>query len=100
MELQEQTPLVNDSAKLDELFALRERVDREIAREVARVEAAATAARERADDLLRRDRYCGTDTGYYYHRRKFGEPACGPCRAAHAKAEAARQRRKRLREAS
>lgn len=34
---------------------------------------------------------CGTDSGYYHHRRKLNEAACTDCRVAHAEAE--RERR-------
>lgn len=34
--------------------------------------------------------YCGTDTGYTYHRRN-GEPTCQRCRDAHTRAEKARE---------
>lgn len=27
---------------------------------------------------------CGTDGGYYRHRRQLNEPACDPCKAAHS----------------
>lgn len=37
---------------------------------------------------------CGTDTGYAYHRRRYGTPTCEPCRAAHARAEARRVARR------
>lgn len=30
---------------------------------------------------------CGTDSGYFRHRRFLREKACGDCRAAHAEAE-------------
>ena len=36
---------------------------------------------------------CGTDSGWYRHRRAH-EAACEPCRAAHACAEAVRKARK------
>jgi hypothetical protein len=39
---------------------------------------------------------CGTDGGYYHHRRALGEPACSPCKAAHAEAQALRSMRRRL----
>lgn len=37
---------------------------------------------------------CGTDSGYYRHRRN-DEDACGPCLEAHTKASAGWQRRNR-----
>ncbi|MHB1886910.1 MAG: hypothetical protein ACYCVV_18260 [Acidimicrobiales bacterium] len=33
---------------------------------------------------------CGTDGGYYHHKRIEGEDACPACRAAHTAAESAR----------
>lgn len=36
---------------------------------------------------------CGTDSGYYRHLRRTGTPACGPCKAAHSRAEMERQAR-------
>ncbi|HZN71413.1 MAG TPA: hypothetical protein VFC00_06990 [Micromonosporaceae bacterium] len=33
---------------------------------------------------------CGTDSGYYRHRRQLKEPACDKCLRAHAAATAAR----------
>lgn len=39
---------------------------------------------------------CGTDSGYYHHRRR-GEQACDPCLKARAEAEARRYARKKAR---
>lgn len=39
---------------------------------------------------------CGTDAGYYRHRRKFREDACDDCKAAHNKAEREREQRKAM----
>lgn len=36
---------------------------------------------------------CGTDAGYYRHRRKHKEPACEACKEAHREAERARHRK-------
>jgi hypothetical protein len=36
---------------------------------------------------------CGTDSGYYRHRRR-GQPTCPTCRDAHNAATYARQRRR------
>lgn len=38
----------------------------------------------RAPGRPRLPREHGTDRGYYQHTRTYGEPACPPCRAAHA----------------
>lgn len=40
---------------------------------------------------------CGTDAGYYRHRKVLGEPACDSCKAAHSEVTAARARKRRLR---
>lgn len=48
-----------------------------------------------ADMLDRQHPKCGTDTGYYYHRRRYGTTPCGPCRLAHAEAERRRKQRQR-----
>lgn len=39
---------------------------------------------------------CGTDSGYYRHRRRkpTPEPACEPCKVAHSTAEAQRKQRR------
>lgn len=63
---------------LADLLATRDRLDAEIAR---RGRVRATVAT------------CGTDSGYYRHRR-MNTPACDPCRAAHAAATRARVVRK------
>ena len=34
---------------------------------------------------------CGTDAGYYRHRRKLREDACSDCKAAHTSAERRRK---------
>lgn len=39
---------------------------------------------------------CGTDAGYYRHRRTNNEDACDACKAAHRDAEATRKKRRRL----
>lgn len=42
---------------------------------------------------------CGTDSGYFRHRR-YGEPICGDCREAHSVAESRRYVRRRMQAAS
>lgn len=37
---------------------------------------------------------CGTESGYYRHRRQLDESACGECLTAHRVAERARSRRR------
>lgn len=46
--------------------------------------------RERPDE----EGLCGTDSGYFNHRRAKGEPACDACKRAHTQAEVARNRAK------
>lgn len=41
---------------------------------------------------------CGTDSGYFRHRR-YDEDICGDCREAHSRDEAARYSRRRARKA-
>lgn len=43
-----------------------------------------------------REARCGTDPGYYRHRRN-GETACGPCKAAHTSSEGQRAQKARER---
>lgn len=43
----------------------------------------------KADEVI-----CGTQAGYYRHKRKLNEPACEECRAANAAAERARYARR------
>jgi hypothetical protein len=38
---------------------------------------------------------CGTDAGYYRHRKVLGEPACEDCKAAHNDATKRRNARAR-----
>lgn len=42
---------------------------------------------------------CGTDSGYFLHRRTSEDP-CPDCREAHSMAESARYQRRKVREAS
>ena len=39
---------------------------------------------------------CGTDSGYYRHKRTTHTDPCPPCLAAHSEAQSARQRRRRV----
>lgn len=81
--------------RLDDLYALRQRLDTQIAAEVERLEEQAQIAREKLNGIERRGwAACGTDGGYYRHRRTLKEPACTDCKAAHRVAEAARQARR------
>lgn len=69
-------------SRLDRLRELRRKVDEEILRELN-----ARPHRKAAE--------CGTDSGYYRHRRALHEPACDDCKAAHRAAENARYWRRR-----
>jgi hypothetical protein len=94
--------------RLARLLSLRRRLELEIAAaeaQLASQEAAVarlrvtyslpeiTAGRDRAG--RRFVAVCGTDSGYYKHRRRLKEPACDPCRIAHAEAERDRAARAR-----
>lgn len=85
--------------RLDQLYDLRSKIDHQIATEVGRMEAAAKAQRERLAGLDRAGwAVCGTDGGYYRHRRTLEEPACGACKRAHSRAESERNTRRTARE--
>ena len=86
--------------RLDQLYTLRAKIDHQIATEVGRMEAAAEAQRERLAGLNRRGwAECGTDGGYYRHRRTLSEDACSACKRAHSRAELDRvERRAAIRE--
>lgn len=85
-------------ARVAKLRNLQAAIDAELANLVAA--AALVSVNERA--RLRRESRanwgsakCGTDGGYYRHRRSLREDPCDDCRAAHAAAEKARSQRKR-----
>lgn len=86
--------------RLGQLYALRARIDSQIEAEVRRLEVAAADAKAR---LRRAKRVrgavakCGTDSGYYRHRRTLGEPACDDCKHAHSQAETLRIKRRQVR---
>lgn len=83
--------------KLDQLYDLRARVDAAIAAEVKRLENEARRERQRLARLRRSAKAgakCGTDGGYYRHRRTLREDACDPCKKAHREAEAQRKSRR------
>lgn len=85
--------------RLDQLYELRAKVDAQIGAEVRRLEVAAADAKAR----LRRTRgrapiaRCGTDSGYYHHRRILNENACEDCKQAHSAAETLRKKRRQVR---
>jgi hypothetical protein len=69
----------------------------ELMQERARIEIAITTELERLIAAVRGSGGlpgCGTDSGYYHHRRQLHEPACPACKLAHAYANAARTRRR------
>lgn len=64
-----------DDAHLAKLYRLRLEVDRQI----KELEATLKNARKPKVQVAE----CGTDGGYYRHRRTLGEPACAACKRAH-----------------
>lgn len=62
------------AARVNRLLTLREAVDDEL-KQLANIARTADAPRKTAT--------CGTDSGYYRHRRRSEEP-CRGCRRAHA----------------
>lgn len=83
--------------RLIHLYHLQSAVTAEIAdleraarREAEAVRRARESALAAGVKLGRNDAKCGTDSGYYRHRRKFNEAACEPCKLAHRVAERAR----------
>ena len=78
-------------ARLNRLRLLKARVDTELADLEWRTGQPAPQRRRHA--------ICGTDSGYYHHRRIDRGPACEPCKKAHAQAERDRARRVRIDEA-
>ncbi len=85
--------------RLDQLYTLRAKIDHQIATEVGRLEAAAKTQRERLAGLDRAGwAECGTDGGYYRHRRTLHEDACPACKRAHSRAESERAERRAARE--
>lgn len=86
-------PKRSRAERLMQLYRLRAQVEEEIAfleRDLAREKDAIERAREAA----RANRLCGTDGGYYHHRRIQKNDACTACKQAHAAAEADRKRRR------
>ena len=79
------------AAKVAALLELRARID-------ARIKAAEQMLNAKAQTPagMRGAAQCGTDSGYYRHRRTLHEPACDACRMAHAAAEKQRRNRARI----
>lgn len=82
--------------RIDELIALRNRIDHDIVEETRKAIANLMDVRDRIDDAInelgahlpkRRSRKtpaaCGTESGYQAHRHRK-ESACDDCKAAHA----------------
>jgi hypothetical protein len=94
---------MSHTERIRQLVALRNKIDAELEQIRARVAAEAEAqhrAREKALDAgvglhRRKVAQCGTDSGYYRHRRRRHEPACEACLLAHRVAESVRAARKR-----
>lgn len=94
-------------SRVQKLYSLRRQIDEEIAQIESEI-AAEIAAMKRAKEAARlaeaavtiprrREAECGTDGGYYRHRRTLKEDACDACKLAHRVYEA---QRKQDREAS
>jgi len=85
--------LVELRAKID---AEIDQIEAEIRAEIAATARAKAAARSAGRRVRRRpEALCGTDGGYYRHRRTLGENACDACKLAHRVAEAERVARNR-----
>ena len=74
----------------DEIIQLEQQAEDE-ANAIRRARQAAHASRAK---LTRKAALCGTDSGYYRHRRKFNEEACQACKLAHRIAERVRTQNK------
>lgn len=89
-------------ARLVHLHQLRDKIDEEIAALEGAI-VRASKAREQAMRMRGKERrprrrataLCGTDGGYYRHRRTLNEPACDECKLAHRVAEQIRVAKKR-----
>jgi hypothetical protein len=88
-------------ARIEKLCALRRQIDAEIEQvaheiesEVRAMRKAKAAARLAKVQVPKRPvAECGTDGGYYRHRRTLGEEACDACKLAHRVYEAERRGR-------
>jgi hypothetical protein len=79
--------IIVNQRHLDELYALRKKVDQQIAAVETRVK------QERSRRPRSYVAECGTDGGYYRHLRTIGERACDDCKRAHRDYERERARR-------
>ncbi len=73
--------------RLDQLLALRHRIDGEIDRLLYQQAMALQVARRRVRRTRKPVAECGTDPGYFHHLRQTKDKPCGDCKAAHARAE-------------
>jgi hypothetical protein len=73
------------TTRLEELMAQRTRIEVAIRTELERLNAAFRGSAGLPG--------CGTDSGYYHHRRQLKEPACPACKMAHAYARRMRTQR-------
>lgn len=76
--------------RLVKLYSLRASVEEEIVKLEAEINTEAlllTEARRVGVKRPRRTAACGTDSGYYRHRRRDKTPPCDACRLAHNLAE-------------
>lgn len=78
--------------RLEDLYALRRRVNDEIAAEKRAIAAAFPAT---VKTSRRPTAKCGTDGGYFHHLRVTRDRPCIPCKRAHATVE--RERTARVR---
>lgn len=93
------TRLEDRRARVAKLYELRHKIDSEIEMieqevegELAAMQRARNAARlAKVKVRRRRTAECGTEGGYYRHRRTLKEPACDACKLAHRVAEALRR---------
>jgi hypothetical protein len=88
-------------ARIEKLYDLRRKINAEIDQIAAEIddEIAAMRRAKKAAMLAkipaprRQAAECGTDGGYYRHRRTLGEEACDACKLAHRVYEAQRRQR-------
>ena len=81
------TLTVEQRHQLDRLYRIRAKVDADIAVITGTPDRPRTRTRRKTAE-------CGTDSGYHHHIRYAKEPACDPCRRAHADAERDRVNRR------
>lgn len=77
------------NARVLQLLELRRRIDGELA---------LLASQPAPRKSTRSEPSCGTESGYYHHRRITKTDACPACKAAHTAADRARYARRKARE--